>query len=529
MKNPSDAHRQLDFNFAKGRFMRSPIRITLCVVVAVSAVNISVQLASGCEGGNEDSKKPELLSIIVQVTTPHDEPIEGATVRPYGLRTRAERGSHYGWNPKTHGPNADLHTDAEGKIEIQYPKYVTERLETGEISLQVDHEGFRSVTEDYPIDRTPIIVEMTRGRRYSLQAVDATTDEPIVKNVFCELSGEGGWNEWKLLENGTLRSRAVGLERDFLRVIVFPDDGPALFSAPFYLGNQPEQIRDYRLPNIPVEPGRQIKGRLDDTVPRPVMNGHVVLRAVNTIARDDRDSRLGWSDWVPIDAEGHFHFDSVPGNSIVMAVAVCDGYLSAAGIPEELEAAGIEGGDAEAFSSSSQILPLVIRLKDNLDDWTLPMLPTASCRVTVLAPDGSPLPGANVSAWPNQYFPGIGSTVIGDGYSSSKGLRLSAEQQNRIWETESQNEMRKLGVLTDFRTAYLQTTDENGVAVLHTLPGGQSSAVKGQISVRHQDYEMPTSPDHPLRRYTQVELSAEETAEITVRLQPIGTETIGKK
>lgn len=509
--------------------MRRSIRIALSVVLAVSAVTISVRASPACEGGNEDSTKPELLSIVVQVTTPDDEPIEGATVRPYGLRTRAERGSHYGWNPKTHGPNAVLHTDAEGKIEIQYPKYVTERLETGEISLQVDHEEFRSVTADYSVDPAPIKVEMTRGRRYSLQAVDATTDEPIVKNVFCELSGEGGWNEWKLLEDGTLRSRAVGLERDFLRVIVFPDDGPALFSAPFYLGNQPEQIRDYRLPNIPVEPGRKIQGRLDDTVPRPVINGHVVLRAVNTIARNDRNSQLGWSDWVPIDAEGKFHFDSVPRNSIVMAVAVCDGYLSAAAIPEELEEAGIEGEDAEAFSSSSQILPLVIRLKDNLDDWTLPMLPTASCRVTVLAPDGSPLPDAKVSAWPNQYFPGIGSTVIGNGYSSSKGLQLSAEQQKRIWETESQNEMRKLGVLTDFRTAYLHTTDENGVAVLHTLPGGQSSAVNGQISVKHQDYEMPTSPDHPLRRSAQVELFAEETAEITIRLQPIGTETIGKK
>ncbi len=509
--------------------MRSSIRKALFVVFAVSAANICDQLSSACEGENEDSTKPELLSIVVQVTTPDDEPIEGATVRPYGLRTRAERGSHYGWNPKTHGPNADLFTDAEGKIAIHYPKYVTERLETGEISLQVDHERFRSVTADFAIDRAPIIVKMVHGRRYSLQAVDATTDGPMVKNVFCELSGECGTNEWKLLEDGTLRSRAVGLERDFLRVIVLPDDGPLLFSAPFYLGNQPEQIRDYRLPNIPVEPGRQIQGRLDDTVPRPVMNGHVVLRAVNTIAPNERDSRLDWNDWAPIDAEGHFRFDSVPRGSIILAVAVCDGYLSSAPIPEELDAAGIEGEDAEAFSSSSQILPLVIRLDDDLHDWTLPMLHTASCRVTVLAPDGSPLPGANVSAWPNQYFPGIGSMVIGDGYSSSKRLRLSAEQQNRIWETESQNEMRKLGVLTKFRAAYLQTTDENGAAFLHTLPGGQSSAVKQQIFVRHQDYEMPTSPDHPLRRYALVELFAEESAEITVRLQPIGTETIGKK
>ena len=125
--------------------MRSSIRKALFVVFAVSAANICDQLSSACEGENEDSTKPELLSIVVQVTTPDDEPIEGATVRPYGLRTRAERGSHYGWNPKTHGPNADLHTDAEGKIEIKYPMYVIERLEAGEISLLVEHEGFRSV------------------------------------------------------------------------------------------------------------------------------------------------------------------------------------------------------------------------------------------------------------------------------------------------------------------------------------------------------------------------------------------------
>ena len=406
---------------------------------------------------------------------------------------------------------------------------MTERLETGEISLQVDHEGFTSLTQDFAIDKAPIIVRMKRGRRYSLRAIDATTDKLIDKNLFCELSGDGGTNEWKLLDDGTLRSRTVRLERDFLRVIALPDDRPALFSAPFYLGNQQEIIPDCSLPDIPVEPGRQIHGLLDDTVPRPVKNGHVVLKAVNTTARGDRDSRLTWSDWAPIDAEGNFHFDSVPRESIVMAVAVCDGYLSSAATPEELDVAGIEGEDAEAFQSSRQILPLVVRLKDDLHDWTLPMLPTSSCRVTVLAPDGSPLPGATVSAWPNQYFPGIGSNVIGDGISNTKALKLSAEQQKQIWAIESQNEMKQLGVRTDFSTAYLQTTDENGVAVLHTLPGGQSSAVKEEIFVEHRDYEMPTSPDHPLRRYAHVELLAEETTEITIQLQPTGTETIGKK
>ncbi len=509
--------------------MQSSIRIALLIVTAVIVANCSDRLCSADESASEDATKPELLPIVIQVTTSDDEPIEGAAVRPYALRTHAERGSHYGWSPKTHGPSGTVLTDAEGKIEIHYPKYVKERLETGEISLQVDHEEFTSVTQDSAIDKAPIVVRMARGRRYSLKAIDATTDKLIDKNVFCELSGYGGTNEWKLLDDGTLRSRAVCLQRNFLRVVVLPDDGPALFSAPFYLGNQSEMILDCRLPNISVERGRQIHGLLDKSVPRPVKNGHVVLKAVTTTAQGDRDSRLVWNDWAPIDAEGNFHFDSVPRDSIVMAVAVCDGFLSSAAIPEELDAAGIQGEDAEAFKSRRQILPLVVRLKDDLHDWTLPMVPTASCRVTVLAPDGSPLPGAIVSAWPNQYFPGIGSNVIGNGSSNAKQFKLNEEQQKPMWSIDSQDEMKQLGVLTDSHVAYLQTTDEKGVAVLHTLPGGQSAGTTEEIAVKHGDYEMPTSPDHPLQRYAQVELFAEETAEITIRLQPIGTETIGKK
>jgi hypothetical protein len=250
---------------------------------------------------------------------------------------------------------------------------------------------------------------------------------------------------------------------------------------------------------------------------------------VNTIRRNDTDSRLVWNDWAPIDAEGKFHFDSVPRDSIVMIVAVCDGYLSSAAIPEELEAAGIEGEDAAAFQSAGMILPLVIRLKDDLDDWTLPMLPTASCRVTVQTPDGLPLPGANVSAWANQYFPGGGSNIVGDGFSSAKRYKLTVEEQKRFYAFQSRDEMRKLGVRIDFRNAYSRKTDENGVAVLHTLPGGQSLTHKEHISVEHPEYEIPTSPEQPVHRVAKVELLAEETAEITIRMQPKGSQTIGPK
>ena len=106
--------------------------------------------------------------------------------------------------------------------------------------------------------------------------------------------------------------------------------------------------------------------------------------------------------------------DSVPRNSIVMVVAVCDGFLSAAAIPEELDAAGITGKAAESFlAHGSPNLPLVARMNGHLDEWTLPMLATAKCRVTVEDPDGKPLPGTEVSAWPNPHFPALDRMSLG--------------------------------------------------------------------------------------------------------------------
>lgn len=214
-----------------------------------------------------------------------------------------------------------------------------------------------------------------------------------------------------------------------------------------------------------------------------------------------------------------------------MVVAVCDEFFSAAAIPEELDAAGINGKDAESFSThGSQNLPLVARMNENLDDWTLPMLATAKCRVTIEDPDGKPLPGAEVSAWPNQYFPGIGSNVIGSGYRSAKLLKLDPNQRkHRWWAVERREEMKLLGVHIDFSEAYMQSTDVNGIAMLHTLPGGRDAVIKQEIHVQHPEFEQPIAPDAPLRRYAQVELLAEDTAEVTIRMQRKGTETVGKR
>lgn len=134
--------------------MRHLILLASLAGFAVFLPGINSPLLRADETLKEGAAKPEFLSLTIRVITADGEPIEGASVRPIGLRTRIERGSHYGWNPESHGSGDEVVTDGEGQVEIKYPKYVTERLETGEVTLHMEHENFNALNEDAHVKAT---------------------------------------------------------------------------------------------------------------------------------------------------------------------------------------------------------------------------------------------------------------------------------------------------------------------------------------------------------------------------------------
>jgi hypothetical protein len=405
--------------------------------------------AAECDEGEEKQTiaSPETIPLEITINDPNGVPVEGVAITPYALRSTVNPGSHYGWAVERHGKNESVMTDKNGKATIHAPKFVVESDETGVVSITARHDRFVELTSDVARGK-PVKLSMQPGRRYFVTAIDEDSGVPYKKRLFAQLSGESGVNEWILEDDGTLKSIAVSPNRELLRVFHVPENCPVLFGEPFKASSMPDDELECYLPDMLLSRGKRISGRLDDSVPRPVKNGHVVLRATNTLDRNNEEGKqLSWSDWTPIREDGTFEFESVPPDQIVMLIAVCRGYLSAAASIEELEAAKIPVENHDVFLRSGQSLPLVTRSEEDVTDFVIPMLPTATVRAKVVTLDAKPLAKATVVMWPNQFFPGHGSNIIGEAWSTWRIEILPKDSiKQPWWSRENEAALRSAGV-----------------------------------------------------------------------------------
>ncbi|MFK7818362.1 MAG: hypothetical protein AB8G99_06575, partial [Planctomycetaceae bacterium] len=218
-----------------------------------------------------------------------------------------------------------------------------------------------------------------------------------------------------------------------------------------------------------------------------------------------RQPGWSWSDSAEVEPDGTFEFASLPAGEVVQLIAVCDGWISAQ--PE---------GDLKAKypdlvrrnpSGNGMRYPQLVELKGTSTEVMLKMDKAVDCRVTIHDPDGKPVPDATVHMWPNQFFFSFGSQVLGSSYGSAKMLRLisGGKELANVWRRES---------------PYSVKTNQDGVAVIKNLPATGPQ----RVAVEHEKFEQAATGD---RRVTQVLLEPDKVAEITIKLQPRGTQTIG--
>jgi hypothetical protein len=88
---------------------------------------------------------PKSPVALIRVVDAAGNPIVGAVIKPDGLRPKPgpHASGHYGWDAGRLGvPNSPVMTDKHGYARVPFPKYVVERLETGQISFSVSHPDF---------------------------------------------------------------------------------------------------------------------------------------------------------------------------------------------------------------------------------------------------------------------------------------------------------------------------------------------------------------------------------------------------
>lgn len=450
---------------------------------------------------NDGKPKVEMLTLRVLVKDPDGHPIENATVFPSGLRTKAESGSHWGWNEKIFGLLPRLQTSAEGLVDLPYPKYMTEKLEVGTVTVSVEHPDFVTFREDRSVDDAPAEVPLKIGFRIAATAVDAKTGEPIKTDLYGLVSGDTRMSDWKLGENGMLVSPVYESNKTWFRMMKIVPGEPTLFSELIEI--DPTDRSRVLLRNVKLAVGTRVEGKLDDSVTRPIKNG-IVSAAINRRGSEGRrfnwESTWGWHDKTTIAEDGTFVFESMPTDEVLQLIPICDDWVPMIPTKEEVrpffpEAAEWLGGFAA--------YPQLFRSTGPLINPKLNMVQATSLKVTVMDHEDRPLSGVRVASWPNQYWFDGGSQVLGDAYSMVDALIATRQKGEMIFG----------------ENRYMAQTDENGIAVLHTMPPKRTEGVVAYLN----GYEMPLNGTE---RSIRIDLKPDIVTEVTIKMQPEGTQVL---
>ena len=140
------------------------MRVFLTMSIVLFSSVFSVNNANAQEGRNPEI---EMITVDVHVADENGRSISKAEVKPFGFRTKLERGSHYGWNPAAHGEQPNATTDKDGNATLQVPRFVYEKLEIGEITWVVDHYDFVVYNADHLVEESPaeLVVEIRLSYR----------------------------------------------------------------------------------------------------------------------------------------------------------------------------------------------------------------------------------------------------------------------------------------------------------------------------------------------------------------------------
>ena len=294
-------------------------------------------------------------------------------------------------------------TDSKGMATLHYPEiadYSVVEVLVESVKISVYHSKFCSEQAVVPVGQgldSPFEVKLTPGISLTLNAVDAM-GKPVTEPFAVVMTGSYFISRW----NRPTPAQAIssGFKSGNQQLMLFQPkpDGRHLFSDVlsfhFDRDKQPAVVVD----EVELQPGMQIKGRLDGRVPRPVTNGfvlaaHAPLPLGNTYS-DEVPSLIYYS-VADIKADGTFGFPSMPTTGTVQLIGLCDQWV---GLSEE-KSPFIVG---QSFDVEEDRLPFVLDMQRTFD-----------AKIRVVDQAGQPVAGIGLLCTPNQLYKKGGSTILG--------------------------------------------------------------------------------------------------------------------
>ncbi len=487
-------------------------RIALSMLMATCLIVIhSRPFVQAEEAAAIPTKKMTLV-----VTAPDGSPVVGAKVKPDGLRTVVDPGSHYWWVTKRHGPHPEQLTDKKGEVEITYPKYVDERKETGKVTVTIDHPDFVLYQADQSTSQDRHEVALKKG--YQLR-VFAVTKHHGLKKITSQLYGlihdksSRSRFEWTQEKQGTFISPAFERKKTIGWAVQLSET-PILFSDTFEIDpTQSKAEVNQTRRTILLKPGYRVEGRIDDAVPRPIKNGRVLIY-VTPVNRPEVLASMMWQDVVEIKPDGTFLFESLPRCQVAQVLALCDGWISVPPRGEDFDVLK-KGGVAinmQLGRLDNTTYAQVHRIDTKEAFLNIKMEKTVSVDFSILKPDQTPLAGATVSMWPNLRIEALGAVIVGTVFPTREVLTLkdtTAYYDKKILENKR----------------FSATTDAKGKAVIENLPARKNIG----WTVLHDAFDMPALGIERERRSRNLNATQSPIPLQTIVMEKKGTHLLGEK
>lgn len=440
------------------------------------------------------------LSKRIRVVDLEGKPIEGATIKPWAIQCSQGNGP---WHKKGFGASDPpvAMTDADGRATIEFPRYaiVDELVPVQGLSLNISHPDYATeLYQQVPVEG-PALHELFQVLLRPGAFITATAfvgDRKITADqLFAQWSVQGAQLA-RPDAAGRLVLPRVPAGNVLVRLSARGEQGEWLSSEVHELVLADGDRRDLRLE---LTPAIQVKGKLDASVPRPVKNGRVVSNIIFR-AKGSSYSDVQWRTCAVVDEEGNFMLDHVP-ESDLQVIALCDGFLAKSGEPPAF-------AQEHERRASVHLRPQVFSIGTQPATIEVQMMPASSCDVYVVDELGEPVADATVSFWPNVGWWGGGSQIYCEPFISTRELLEQPERQAELWTWSS--------------TIFDAKTDAQGKATVHRLPPQEC-----MFAVTHDELELLVNENG--YRSASIELKAEVKNEVTVSMQPKGTDLLADR
>ncbi len=255
------------------------------------------------------------------VRDPEDKPIVDAEVRMSGLFCAQNPRATNEWI----GEPSTGRTEPDGSIRLLYPKWIDPYRQTTHVSFRIEHREFVAFeAQGFPVESAPRIIVLQRG---SLVVVTGWIGSPtdVVKDVKPHVSLGALATEaaWAPLGDGRLACMNFPPGRHSIYLShSSPSRGPCFSEVTSFDLDAGERKELH----LELAPGRGLKGKLADVVPRPVLGGRVL---VNLAAGSTESSgaMMTREFTAEVRADGTFEFEALPPGA-GQIVGICDGWAS---------------------------------------------------------------------------------------------------------------------------------------------------------------------------------------------------------